>query len=170
MDVASPPPAEPQSLQQSTLSPTMTPLGTSSPPPPPPCALPLLARAHILLRTRANLSTELKYGALAVCSIMIYGIRAWQLALKNAASLLQDEEDGMVLVDFEYGRGVILDREVECVEDDEDGEFGTTVEEEIGNLVEKAIAEIKKCDREMGKRVGDVVGELVVLCEPGALD
>jgi hypothetical protein len=104
---------------------------------------------------------------------MLYGTRPWQLALKNAASLLQDEEDeedGMVLVDSEYGRGVILDREVECVEDDEDGEFGTTVEEGIGNLVEKAIAEIKKWDREMGKRVGDVVGELVVLCEPGALD
>jgi hypothetical protein len=150
----------------------MTSLSTSSSPPPP-CALSLLARAHILLRTRADLSTELKYGALAVCGIMLYGTRPWQLALKNAASLLQDEEDeedGMVLVDSEYGRGVILDREVECVEDDEDGEFGTTVEEGIGNLVEKAIAEIKKWDREMGKRVGDVVGELVVLCEPGALD
>ena len=105
---------------------------------------------------------------------MLYGTRPWQLALKNAASLLQDEEDeedGMVLVDFEDGRGVILDRDVGCVEDDEDGEFGrSSVEEEIGGLVEKAIAEIKKWDREMGKRVAAVVGELVVLCEPGALD
>jgi hypothetical protein len=144
----------------------MTPLGSSSSPPPP-CALPLIARAHILLRTRADLSTELKYGALAVCGIMVYGTRPWQLALKNAASLLQDEEDEeeeMVLVDFECGRGVISDRDVECVDDD----FGTSVEEEIGALVEKAIAEIKKWDREMGKRFGAVLGELLVLCEPGA--
>jgi hypothetical protein len=152
------------------MAPTTCPLGPSAPPPP--SALPLIARAHILLRTSADLSTELKYGALAVCGIMLYGSRPWQLALRNAASLLQDEEDGedgMVIVDFEYGRGVILDRDVECVED-EDGEFGSTsVEEEIGGLVKKAIAEIKKWDREMGKRVGDVVGELVVLCEPGAL-
>lgn len=152
------------------MAPTTCPVGPSALPPP--CALPLLARAHILLRTRADLSTELRYGALAVCGIMLYGSRAWQLALKNAASLLQDEadeEDGMVLVDFEYGRGVVLDRDVECVEG-EDGEFGTTVEEVIGGLVEKAIAGIKKWDREMGKRVEAVVGELLVLCEPGALN
>jgi len=42
---------------------------------------------------------------------MVYGTRMWALAQKNAASLLQDEEDedGMVLVDFEDGRGVIFD-------------------------------------------------------------
>ena len=108
MDVTSTPTVE--SLPpQSTMAPTMTPLGTSSPPPP--CALPLLARAHILLRTRADLCTEIKYGAIAVCGVMVYGTRMWALAQKNAASLLQDEEDedGMVLVDFEDGRGVIFD-------------------------------------------------------------
>jgi len=151
---------------QSIMAHTMSPLDTLSPPPP--CALPRLARAHILLRTRADLSTELKYGAIAVCGVMVYGTSPWQLALKNAASLLQDEEDGMVLVDFEVGRGVISDREVECVED-EGGEFGLSVEEEIGASVEKAVGEIKKWDWEIGKRVGDVLRELQVLCEPGGL-
>ena len=144
---------------QPTMAPTVTPVGTPSPPPP--CALPLLARAHILLRTRADLCTEIKYGAIAVCGVMVYGTRMWALAQKNAASLLQDEEDedGMVLVDFEDGRGVILDRDVECV-DDEDSDSGSTAADEIGALVEKAIAEIKKWDREMGKRVGAVLNEL----------
>ena len=92
---------------------------------------------------------------------MVYGTSMWQLAQKNAVSLLQDEEDGMVLVDFEVGRGVILDRDVECVED-EDGEIGISVEEEIGALVDKAVAEIKKWDREIGKRVGACLSELQV--------
>ena len=158
MDITSSPTVE--SLPpQSTMAPTMTTLGTSSPPPP--CALPLLARAHILLRTRADLCTEIKYGTIAVCGVMVYGTRMWALAQKKAASLLQDEEDedGMVLVDFEDGRGVILDRDVECV-DDEDSDSGSTAADEIGALVEKAIAEIKKWDREMGKRVGAVLNEL----------
>ena len=147
---------------QSTMDPTMSPHGTSFPPPP--CALPLLARAHILLRTRADLCTEIKYGAIAVCGVMVYGTRMWALAQKNAASLLQDEEDedGMVLVDFEDGRGVILDRDVECV-DDEDSDSRSTAADEIGALVKKAIVEIKKWDREMGKRVGAVLNELQVL-------
>lgn len=153
---------------QSIMALTMSPLGTFSPPPP--CALPRLARAHIILRTRADLSTELKYGAIAVCGIMVYGTSPWQIARKNAALKLQDEEDedGMVLVDFEHGRGVILDRDVNCV-DDEDDDFGTSVEEEIGVLVDKAVAKIKKWDREIGRRVGAVLSELQVLCEPGAL-
>lgn len=88
----------------------------------------------------------------------------WALAQKNSASLLQDEddEDGMVLVDFEDGRGGISDREVECI-DDEGSDSGTTAAGAIGALVEKAIAEIKKWDREMGKRVGAVLNELQVL-------
>lgn len=156
------PPTVDSQPPQSNMGPTMTPLGTSSPPPP--CALPLLARAHILLRTRADSCTEIKYGAIAVCGVMVYGTRMWALAQKNAASLLQDEEDedGMVLVDFEDGRGVILDRDVDCV-DDEDSGPGTTAADEIGALVEKAIAEIKKRDREMGKRFGAVLNELQVL-------
>lgn len=68
----------------------------------------------------------------------------------------------MVLVDFEDGRGVILDRDVDCV-DDEDSGSGTTAADEIGALVEKAIAEIKKWDRETGERVGAVLNELQVL-------
>lgn len=95
---------------------------------------------------------------------MLYGTRMWTLAQKNAASLLQDEEDedGMVLVDFEEGRGVISDREVDCV-DDEDGDPGTTAADEIASLAARAIAEIKKWDRETGKRVGAVLNELQVL-------
>lgn len=147
---------------QSSVVPTMSPLGTSSPPPS--CALPLPAKAHIPLRTRADLCTEIKYGAIAVCGVMVYGTRMWALAQKNSASLLQDEddEDGMVLVDFEDGRGGISDREVECI-DDEGSDSGTTAAGAIGALVEKAIAEIKKWDREMGKRVGAVLNELQVL-------
>ncbi|KAM0708085.1 hypothetical protein Q7P35_004734 [Cladosporium inversicolor] len=81
----------------------------------------------------------------------------------------EDEEDGMVLVDFaEEGRGAISSRDVECLDDD-DSDFGTTVAEEIGVLVGKAIAEIKKWDREMGKRVDAVLSELQMLCGPSAL-
>ncbi|GAB7330638.1 hypothetical protein MBLNU13_g02208t2 [Cladosporium sp. NU13] len=140
----------------------MSPLGTPSPPPP--CALHLLARAHILLRTREDLCTQIKYGAIAVCGIMVYGTGMWQLAQKNAVSLLHEEEDedGMVLVDFEDGRGANSDRDVDCV-DDEDGCFGTTAADETGLLVERASAEIKKWDRETGKRVGAVLNELQVL-------
>lgn len=128
------PPASP-----SIMAPTMSPLGPCSPPPL--CALPLLARAHILLRTRADLCTEIKYGALAVCGIMIYGTCAWQLAMKNAASMLQDEEDeedGMVLVDFSEGRGMVSSRDVECLDDD-DSSSETAVADEIGMLAKKAI-------------------------------
>ena len=160
---------ESQTPDQSIMTPTMGSLGPS--PPAPVCALPLLARAHILLRTRADLSTEIKYGAIAVCGIMIYGTCAWQLALRNAASTLQDEEDeedGMVLVDFSEGRGMVSSRDMECLDDD-DSSSDTAVADEIGVLVEKAIAEIKKWDREMGKRVEAVLGELQMLCGPGAL-
>ena len=141
---------------------SISPPGTSSPPPP--CALTFLARAHVLLRTRADLRTEIKYGAIAVCGVMLYGTRMWTLAQKNAASLLQDEEDedGMVLVDFEDGRGVISEREVDCV-GDEDGDSGTTAADEIASLAARAIAEIKKWDRETGKRVGAVLNELQAL-------
>ena len=162
MNIASTPPVESRLLQQSTMAHSMSPLGKTSPPPP--CALTFLARAHVLLRTRADLCTEIKYGAVAVCGVMLYGTRMWMLAQKNAASLLQDEEDedGMVLVDFEDGRGVISDREVDCV-DDEDGDPGTTAADEIASLAARAIAEIKKWDRETGKRVGAVLNELQVL-------
>ena len=94
---------------------------------------------------------------------MLYGTRPWALALKNAASLLQDEEDeeGMVLVDFEDGRGVVLDRDVRCVYDGgSDSDAATAAAEEIGGLVERAVAKIEKWNLEVGERVGAVLSEL----------
>ena len=144
------------------MAPVMSALGHLCPPPP--RALPLLDRAHILLHTRADMCTVTEYGAIEACGIMVYGVGMWRLAQRNARSILIDEEEGMVLVDYEEGRGEILDLEVECVED-EDGELGRSgkmVADEVGALVVKATAEIKKWDAEIGKRVGSVLRGLQV--------
>jgi hypothetical protein len=84
---------------------------------------------------------------------MIYGVILWPLALRNARLTLIYEEQGMVLVDYGDERGGIRDSEVDFV-DVEDGEAGKLVaDEEIKDLVAKAVAEIKKWDGEVGQRV-----------------
>jgi hypothetical protein len=149
------------------MVPVMTSLGTCCPPPP--RALPLLARAHILLHTRVDMCTSTEYGAIAACGIMIYGVPVWQLAQKNARSMLIDEEEGMVLVDydddFEDGRGGIREKDVAFVDEDSEdvGSAERVAAEEVRILVGKATSEIRKWDAEIGKRVGSVLRGLQVL-------
>jgi hypothetical protein len=81
---------------------------------------------------------------------MIYGVIVWRLALRNARSILNYEEEGMVLVDYGDERGGVCNREVEFV-DVEDGKLAA--DEEIKDLLVKAVAEIKKWDGEVGQRV-----------------
>jgi hypothetical protein len=77
----------------------------------------------------------------------------WRLALRNARLTLIDEEEGMVLVDYGDETGGIRDSEVDFV-DVEDEEAGKLVaDEEIKDLVAKAVAEIKKWHGEVGQRV-----------------
>lgn len=147
----------PKSPPQTAVAPTNNAL--EKPTTPPPCALPLLARAYILLHTSGDICSETEYGAIATCAVMVYGVTVWKLAQKNARSTLIDEEEGMVLVDFEVGRGEILNLEVKCDDEDEDDdeEFEDTeqnVADEVKTLVAKAVAEIKNWDSEVGKRVG----------------
>jgi hypothetical protein len=138
-------PMAPQSFKPSEVKPV-----------PPPRALPFLARAYVLLHTHADIFTQTEHGAIATCGVLIYGVILWRLALRNARSILIDEEEGMVLVDYGDERGGICDREVEFV-DVEDGKL--VADEEVKDLIVKAVAEIKKWDSEVGQRVE------FVLCE-----
>lgn len=90
---------------------------------------------------------------------MIYGVIMWRLAQQNARLLLIDEEEGMVLVDYDGGRGDVSEREVEHV-DVEGSDAGKMAAEEIRELVTKAVKELKKWDKEVGKRVEFVLSEL----------
>jgi hypothetical protein len=132
-------PMAPQSLTASEVKPV-----------PPPRALPFLARAYILIHTHADISTQTEFSAIAACGVMIYGVIVWRLALRNARSILNYEEERMVLVDYGDERGGVCNREVEFV-DVEDGKLAA--DEEIKDLLVKAVAEIKKWDGEVGQRV-----------------
>jgi hypothetical protein len=117
---------------------------------PPPRALPFLARAYILIHTHADISTQTDSNLVAACSVMVYGVILWRVALRHARLTLIDEEEGMVLVDYGDERGGICDREVEFV-DVEEGKL--VADEEIKDLLVKAVAAIKKWDGEVGQRV-----------------
>jgi len=79
--------------------------------------------------------------------------------------MLEDEEEGMVLVDYGGERGGIWAREVEFLDEDDgdDEDVGEAAAEEIRVLVARAVAEIRKWDSEVGERVGDVLSGLEVL-------
>jgi hypothetical protein len=143
-------PMAPQSLRPSDAKPF-----------PPPRALPFLARAYVLLHTHADISTQTEFSAIAACGVMIYGVILWRLAIRNARSILIDEEEGMVLVDYGDERGAICDREVEFV-DVEDGRL--VADEEVKDLIVKAVAEIKKWDGEVGPRVEFVLSGAEEMC------
>lgn len=131
--------------------------------PPPPRALTLLARADVLLRTRADINMEIEFGTIAACGVMVYGVIMWKLAQHNARLMLVDEEEGLILVDYTCGRGEIGEREIECRDVEgagPDGKTGKEVEEEVRMLVAKAVAKIKKWDSEIGRRVAFVVLEV----------
>lgn len=117
---------------------------------PPPRALILLARAHILLHTRADIKTETEFGAIAACGVMIYGLIMWQLAQHNARLMLVDEEEGLVLVDYTGGRGEIGEREIEC-RDVEGADTGKTGKE-VGGRDQDVSGKSRGEAQELGQR------------------
>lgn len=96
---------------------------------------------------------------------MLYGCEQWELAERRCRPDLLDEEEGIVLLDFDIdehepdGRGQITEREVECVEGRRGGD-SEKAEEEVRTLLKGAIGEIKAWDPEMGKRMGFVTREM----------
>ena len=136
-----------------------------APPPPPPSALPILAKAQIILHSRTDLATEAEFGAVAACGIMLYGVFAWRQAERRTRLHLIDEEEGRIAedswVDLGLGgcRSEVSQREHEGGVEANGADHGS--EGDVQALVEKAVGEIRAWDREMGVRVEFVLRELV---------
>lgn len=160
----------PNDLQTQPQPTAPTTLHVSSPPSqrlPPSTSLPLLAKAHILLCTQADLNTETEFGAIAACGIMLYGIIRWRQAeYRERLRLLNQEEERE---EWEKGEGEegrwrveMVDRELRA-EEREGNEVagGKEVEEEVARLVDLAVGEIRDWDREVGRRLEFALREVI---------
>ncbi|KAM0723774.1 hypothetical protein Q7P37_000764 [Cladosporium fusiforme] len=134
--------------------------------PPPPTALPLLAKAHILLHSQADLTTETEFGSIAACGIMVYGIIQWRWAEHRVRLEMLDEAEREERFDEEDGDGVscrasIAQRAVGIGKRGAKSGRADSSKEVISRLVQRAVGDVKEWDREVGLRLEFALREVV---------